>query len=372
MLLDSSGKGNLLANLCACGAGELQSSSVGLDGNDLGTGGGRSNVDHEDFVLCELGDLCLLAIGSLDSEKTAKKEVVDLDFRVDGGELAAETQHETDQTVSTAQSGVDTGTDTWKGLAIRQLGRGQGKGGGSMSKGVLTDQTTGDSKLQVVVLGKERDDSAEDRLALDLALLVLADDTGPDLDLVAKLQHTGKDGATSNTTLQVLNLGTWLVDIEGSDDNHVGGGREVSWRDGDLADEVLVDGVDVELQLGRDGDDGAAICDGATDETQDGFVVLGGGLFTHQVDLVLQDDDVVQLHDFNGCKMLRGLRLRAGFVACNEEEGGVHDGGAGQHGAHENVVTGAIDETEQGRRDSQDGRRREVNGRWRGQLTRRV
>lgn len=42
--------------------------------------------------------------------------------------------------------------------------------------------------------------------------------------------------------------------------------------------------------------------------------------------------------------MLRGLGLRAGFVSGNEEKGGVHDGGARQHGAHENVVTGAVDE----------------------------
>ena len=40
MLLDSARKRNLLANLRACRAGELQSGGIGLDSNDLGTGSG--------------------------------------------------------------------------------------------------------------------------------------------------------------------------------------------------------------------------------------------------------------------------------------------------------------------------------------------
>ena len=190
-----------------------------------------------------------------------------------------------------------------------------------------TNQTTGDGEFEVVVLGKERNDSAEDGLALDLALLVLADDTGPDLNLITKLQHTSEDGTTGNTTLELLDLSTGLVDIEGSNDNHVGSSGKVSWRNGDPGDQVLVDGIDVELQLGGDGDDGAAIGNGAPDEAKNRLVVLSGGLLAHQIDLVLKNDDVVQFHDFYGCEMLRGLRLGAGFVARNEKESSVHDGG---------------------------------------------
>lgn len=112
MLLDSSREGDLLANLSACRAGELQSCGICLDGNNLGTGGGRSDVNHENFVLCELGNLGLLAIGSLHTKKTAKKEVVDLNFSVDGRELATETKYETDETIGTAESRVDTSTNT--------------------------------------------------------------------------------------------------------------------------------------------------------------------------------------------------------------------------------------------------------------------
>lgn len=71
-------------------------------------------------------------------------------------------------------------------------------------------------------------------------------------------------------------------------------------------------------------------------------MLLRTGL-AHQIHLILQDDDVVQLHDFDGSKMLRRLGLRAGFVARNQQQGGIHDGGSRQHGAHENVVARAVD-----------------------------
>ena len=53
-----------------------------------------------------------------------------------------------------------------------------------------------------------------------------------------------------------------------------------------------------------------------------------GVLLSHEIDLVLEDDDVVELHDLDGGEMFRGLRLRAVFVAGDEEKGCVHDGGA--------------------------------------------
>jgi len=42
--------------------------------------------------------------------------------------------------------------------------------------------------------------------------------------------------------------------------------------------------------------------------------------------------------------MLGGLRLRAGLVAGDEQENGVHDGGTVQHCGHENVVAWTVDE----------------------------
>lgn len=55
--------------------------------------------------------------------------------------------------------------------------------------------------------------------------------------------------------------------------------------------------------------------------------MCGGGLFAHKIDLVLENNDVLELHDLNGCKMLGSLGLGAAFVASNEKKGSVHDGG---------------------------------------------
>ena len=86
-------------------------------------------------------------------------------------------------------------------------------------------------------------------------------------------------------------------------------------------------------------------------------------LFSDQIDLVLscmalllmqeasgmrrtdlENKNVLEFHDFDSGEMLGGLRLRTRLVGRNEEESGVHDGGSVQHGRHENIVTGTIDE----------------------------
>jgi hypothetical protein len=130
VLLDTSGQGDLLANLCAGGRCEGEAGSVGLDGDDLGTSGGRTNVDHlctcqflfsdhaqfvvsyQNFVLGQLGNLRLLAIGGLDTEQSAEKEVVDLNLGVNVGEMSTETEDETDKTIGTAKRRVDASTNT--------------------------------------------------------------------------------------------------------------------------------------------------------------------------------------------------------------------------------------------------------------------
>lgn len=112
MLLNTSRKGNLLAVLSTGWGSELQLGTVSLDGNNLCSGSGRTNVDHENFALGELGNLGLLAIGSLDTEETTEEEVVDLEVGVDGWEFATETEDETDETIGTAKSWINSGTNT--------------------------------------------------------------------------------------------------------------------------------------------------------------------------------------------------------------------------------------------------------------------
>ena len=118
-----------------------------------------------------------------------------------------------------------------------------------------TNQTAGDGEFQVICLGEQGDDSAEDGLAPDSALLRFGDNARPNFDFVSQLQDTRQDRAASNTALQIVNLGARLVDVKRPNDNHVGRGGKVPDGNGDLVDKGLVDGIDVELELGGNGDD---------------------------------------------------------------------------------------------------------------------
>mmetsp|Transcript_26170 Transcript_26170/g.53598 ORF Transcript_26170/g.53598 Transcript_26170/m.53598 type:complete len:270 (+) Transcript_26170:912-1721(+) len=109
-------------------------------------------------------------------------------------------------------------------------------------------------------------------------------------------------------------------------------------------DQVLAHDVDVVLQHRADRDDRGRVRHGPRHEFADLIVLRHGGVRLHQVDLVLQDDDVFQPHDFHGGQVLGGLGLGAGFVAGDQEEGGVHHRGAVEHRGHQNVVAGTVDE----------------------------
>ena len=69
---------------------------------------------------------------------------------------------------------------------------------------------------------------------------------------------------------------------------------------------------------------------------------------TYEIDLVLEDEDVLELHDLDGGQVLRRLGLRARLVAGDEQQSGVHHRGSVQHGGHQNIVTGAVREAEHG------------------------
>lgn len=112
MFLYSAAERHLLADLRARRAGQSKARCIGLNGDHLSARCRAANVDHEHLVLRKLRDLGLLAVCRLDTEQAAEKEVVDLELRVDGGEVAAEAENETDQTIGTAERGVNAGTDT--------------------------------------------------------------------------------------------------------------------------------------------------------------------------------------------------------------------------------------------------------------------
>lgn len=92
---------------------------------------------YQNFVLCELGNLGLLAVCGLDSEQPSEKEVVDLELSVNVGEMATETKDETNETIRTAERGVYACTDTWHMLV----------GPSTRRLEPHTNQTTRNSKL---------------------------------------------------------------------------------------------------------------------------------------------------------------------------------------------------------------------------------
>lgn len=158
------------------------------------------------------------------------------------------------------------------------------------------------------------------------------------------LEDTLEERTTGDTALELVHLGTGLVDVKRANDDELGRRRKVAHGDRDLVDDELDERVNVVPQLGRDGDDGRPVGDGALDKLEDLLVVLVGLLLADEVDLVLQDEDVLELHDLDRGEVLRRLRLGARLVGGDEEECGVHDGGTVEHGGHENVVTRAVDE----------------------------
>ena len=97
---------------------------------------------------------------------------------------------------------------------------------------------------------------------------------------------------------------------------------------GILVQSISFDSVDVEFELGGDGDDGAVVRHGAADEFFDRVEVGGGRFFAHEVNFVLQDDDVLEFHDLNGREMFGCLWLWAGFITGDEQQCSVHDRGA--------------------------------------------
>mmetsp|Transcript_22709 Transcript_22709/g.45907 ORF Transcript_22709/g.45907 Transcript_22709/m.45907 type:complete len:498 (+) Transcript_22709:283-1776(+) len=318
MFIDAAGERDLLSNLGADGDGELDLGEVSLDSAHVAARRRAPHVHHQNLPLRQLLHLLALLISlGLDAEETAQKEEVDLEVRVDVRQLPRLSQHLADEAVSAGEGGVDLGADA--------------------------DEAAWHGVLELVVFGEERHNAREDGCAHHLALRVLLHNPRADLNLRVTLEHTAQDRASRHAPAQVHHLLAGLVDVEGADDDHARVRGEVAHRHRDHLCHVLGDDVDVVAELGGDGDDGGLLGDSALDERFDGLVLLQRRLLLHQVDLVLENDDVLQLHDLNSGQMLRRLRLRAELVARHQQQRGVHDSRTVEHGGHENVMAWTID-----------------------------
>ena len=72
--------------------------------------------------------------------------------------------------------------------------------------GAHSDEAAWHGVHEVVLLGEEADDPGVDGAAGQLPLAVLAHQPGPDLDLLAHLQHAAQNRAASHAPAQVLHL----------------------------------------------------------------------------------------------------------------------------------------------------------------------
>jgi len=85
-----------------------------------------------------------------------------------------------------------------------------------------TDKTTWDGVHKLILICFKRGDDRLDFSPLDgTSPLVLGDETWSDGYLVTNLEHTLEDSTASDTTLEVLGLFSWLVNVERSNDDHL-------------------------------------------------------------------------------------------------------------------------------------------------------
>ena len=138
-------------------------------------------------------------------------------------------------------------------------------------------------------------------------------------DLIADLEHTLQDGSSSDTALQVLGLLTRLVDIEGPNDDHLWWGHKVSHWQWDPA-EVVDNGLDVVAHLRRDWEDWSSLSHGTVDELLDVLLLLDAAvdILDNDVDFVLNNDNLVEVHDLYGSEMLTCLGLRTWLISSDK------------------------------------------------------
>ncbi len=177
-------------------------------------------------------------------------------------------------------------------------------------------------------------------------VLLLHLDAWNNLHLVVHLPYALGEGATDDSSHQVLGPPSWHVAVEAAGDGHSGRRLQVVVRGGDVLLDGLDEHVQVDLLLGGYGDDGRVLGHRTREEAPDVLVVGEGRLLVDEVDLVLDDDDVLDADDVQRHQVLLGLGLGAHLVRRYHEDGAVHETGAAEHDGHEGLVARGVDEAD--------------------------
>ena len=167
---------------------------------------------------------------------------------------------------------------------------------------------------------------------------------GPDLDLVPLVEDALEQGTADHAAPDVLPRDAGLVQVERTGDDHERGDVRVPLRQRERGVEDLDEGPDVDALLGRDRTIGAPSAMVPLMNVLDLVVVLDGHLLRDHVDLVLDDHDPLDPDELERHQVLLGLGLGAGLVRRDHQHGPVHQGRAREHGRHQGLVAGRVDE----------------------------
>ena len=131
---------------------------------------------------------------------------------------------------------------------------------------------------------------------------ILSDNTWSNFYLISSFEHTFKDGTTGNSSLKGLSIFTRLVHIERPDNNKIRRCSKISKWNGDSA-QIVNHNIYVEFKLCGNWNNGSIICYGASNKFSDVFMLFlsSSRILSYDIDLVLQNNNVLQLHDFNSC-----------------------------------------------------------------------
>lgn len=130
--------------------------------------------------------------------------------------------------------------------------------------------------------------------------LTLSNFTRANGDLVTDFEASLKDSTTSDATLESLGVLTWLVDVKGTNNNHVRGHSELSRWDWNTAN-IINNNIDVVLENSRDWNNGDGGAGSGGKRLLDFVLLLGDSnlVLDDQIDLVLKDNDVLEAHNIN-------------------------------------------------------------------------
>jgi hypothetical protein len=119
---------------------------------------------------------------------------------------------------------------------------------------------------------------------------------------------------------------------------------EVTLRNWDSA-KVINYKIYVESLLRGDWDNWRTFSDCAGNKLLDVFVLLDTFLLiaNDNVDFVLQDYDLIEVHNLDSGKMFTCLILRTRLISSNKKKSAIHDSSTSKHSCHKHIMTRAID-----------------------------